>query len=196
MEETLGGVAGSSATTIDATIGSAGVRSREARVSVRADCPAHTTPSFVANRCCRNASPGSSKAMSNMVLNKLDWFLHAQGRHGNEQGSAWKAGRPNVRFVRYADDWCVFITRSSQQHAERLRDRIRALLTQHCGVELSLEKTRITHVRDGFDFLGFHLELGVGRNGTYVPKVRVPRKAALRQMKCAAYSIRCDCDSS
>jgi len=118
-----------------------------------------------------------SPLLSNMVLNKLDWFLHAQGRHGNEQGYAWKAGRPNVRFVRYADDWCVFITRSSQQHAERLRDRIRALLTQQCGVELSMEKTRITHVRDGFDFLGFHLELGVGRNGTYVPKVRVPRKA-------------------
>ena len=63
------------------------------------------------------------------------------------------------------------------QHAERLRDRIRALLTQQCGVELSMEKTRITYVRDGFDFLGFHLELGVGQNGTYVPKVRVPRKA-------------------
>ena len=29
--------------------------------------------------------------------------------------------------------------------------------------ELSDEKTRITHVRDGFDFLGFHLVLGVGQ---------------------------------
>ena len=39
----------------------------------------------------------------------------------------------------------------------KLRDQIRKFLTTNCGVELSMEKTRITHVRDGFDFLGFHL---------------------------------------
>ena len=82
-----------------------------------------------------------------------------------------------MRFVRYADDWCVFITRSSKRYAERLRDQIREFLTQQCGVELSMEKTRITHVRDGFDFLGFHLQLGIGQHGNHVPKVRVPRKA-------------------
>ena len=40
-----------------------------------------------------------------------------------------------------------------------------------------MEKTRITHVRDGFDFLGFHLKLGIGQSGRYVPKITVPRKA-------------------
>ncbi len=112
-----------------------------------------------------------------MVLNKLDWFLHRQGRHGLESGYAWKAGRPNVRFIRYADDWCVFITRASKQYAERLRGQIGDLLTRQCGVELSLEKTRITHVRDGFNFLGFRLQLGVGQTGKYAPKVKVPRSA-------------------
>lgn len=118
-----------------------------------------------------------SPLLSNVVLNKLDWFLHRQGRHGLESGYAWKAGRPNVRFIRYADDWCVFIARASKQYAERLRDQIGDLLTRQCGVELSLEKTRITHVRDGFNFLGFRLQLGVGQTGKYVPKVRVPRSA-------------------
>ena len=122
----------------------------------------------------------ASPLLSNVVLNKLDWFLHDQGHHGLHAGYAWKAGRPNVRFVRYADDWCVFTTRSSQQHAERLRDQIREFLTRHCGVELSMEKTRITHVRDGFDFLGFHLRLGIGRSGNHVPKIRVPRQAITR----------------
>ncbi len=65
-----------------------------------------------------------SPLLSNVVLNKLDWFLHRQGRHGLESGYAWKAGRPNVRFVRYADDWCVFITRASKHYAQRLRDQI------------------------------------------------------------------------
>jgi len=124
-----------------------------------------------------------SPLLSNVVLNKLDWFLHKQGRHDLESGYAWKAGRPNVRFVRYADDWCVFITRASKQYAGRLRDQIGELLAQQCGVELSLEKTRVTHVRDGFDFLGFHLQLGIGQNGKYVPKIRVPRNAISRGMR-------------
>lgn len=119
----------------------------------------------------------ASPLLSNVVLNKLDWFLQEQGHYGLAQGYAWKKGRPNVRFARYADDWCVFITRGSKRYAERLRDRIGEFLTQHCGVELSMEKTRITHVRDGFDFLGFHLQLGIGQRGNHVPKVRVPRKA-------------------
>jgi len=119
----------------------------------------------------------ASPLLSNVVLNKLDWFLHEQGHYGLAQGYAWKKGCPNVRFARYADDWCVFITRGSKRYVERLRDQIGKFLAQHCGVELSMEKTRITHVRDGFDFLGFHLQLGIGQRGNHVPKVKVPRKA-------------------
>jgi 5-methylcytosine-specific restriction endonuclease McrA len=119
-----------------------------------------------------------SPLLANVVLNKLDWFLHAQGQHGDVAAERSRLnGRPNVRFVRYADDWCVFITRGSRRYAEKLRDQIQSLLHRECGVELSLEKTRITHVRDGFDFLGFHLELGIGKSGKYVPKIKVPRKA-------------------
>ena len=84
---------------------------------------------------------------------------------------------PNVRFCRYADDWCVFLTRSSRERAERLRDEIRDFLRETCGLELSAEKTRITHVRDGYDFLGFNISVGVGKSGNFVPKVKVGRKA-------------------
>ena len=76
--------------------------------------------------------------------------------------------------------WCVFITRGSKRYAEKLRDRIRRLLDRDCGVQLSDEKTRITHVRDGFDFLGFHMTLGIGKGGHLVPKIKVPRKATTR----------------
>ncbi|WP_437222508.1 group II intron reverse transcriptase/maturase [Planctomicrobium sp. SH661] len=121
-----------------------------------------------------------SPLLANVVLNKLDWFLHEQGRYGKAGDDAARWQRPNVRFVRYADDWCVFITRSSKRYAQRLRERIRLLLTRECGVQLSEEKTRITHVRDGFEFLGFHLALGVGQSGKLVPKVNVPRTAVTR----------------
>ena len=61
--------------------------------------------------------------------------------------------------------------------AERLMDEIRDFLRETCGLELSAEKTRITHLRDGYDFRGFNISLGVGRTGAPVPKIKVGRKA-------------------
>jgi len=90
--------------------------------------------------------------------------------------------------------WCVFITRGSKRCAGEMRDRIQSFLRRECGVELSLEKTHITHVRDGFDFLGFHLELGIGKDGKYVPKIKVPGKAvadAVQSLNSAKYCAAC-----
>jgi group II intron reverse transcriptase/maturase len=118
-----------------------------------------------------------SPLLANVVLNKLDWFLHAQGKHANAQQRANHRGEPNVRFVRYADDWCVFLNRTSKRYAGVLRDRIGNFLRSACGLELSSEKTHITHVRDGFDFLGFRLELSKGQRGKPVPKIKIGPKA-------------------
>jgi len=118
-----------------------------------------------------------SPLLANAVLNKLDWFLHNKGAHGKAMPRATYHRRPNVRFVRYADDWCVFITRASKQYAERLRESIRRFLLRKCGLELSVEKTHVTHVRDGFDFLGFRLEMSTGRSGRRVPKIKIGPKA-------------------
>ena len=118
-----------------------------------------------------------SPLLANAVLNKLDWFLHEKGAHGTreEQRNRYN-GQPNVRFVRYADDWCVLITRGSKRHAERLREEIAQFLRKECSLKLSVEKTHITHVRDGFSFLGFHLESSIGRKGKIVPKIRIGQK--------------------
>ncbi|MCH7725253.1 MAG: group II intron reverse transcriptase/maturase [Planctomycetes bacterium] len=124
-----------------------------------------------------------SPLLANVVLNRLDWFLHDQGHYGNACDNAQRHRLPNVRFVRYADDWCVFITRGSKRYAERLRDRIRELLGRDCGLQLSDEKTRITHVRDGFDFLGFRMVFDTGQSGKSVPKIHVPRKAITRVIR-------------
>ena len=119
----------------------------------------------------------ASPLLANAVLNKLDWLLHSKGQHGKQTDITSRQGRPNIRFVRYADDWCVFLTRCGKRKALRLRDEIRDFLREECGLRLSDEKTRITHVRDGFDFLGFHLLVGTGKSGRLVPKIRVGQKA-------------------
>jgi RNA-directed DNA polymerase len=118
-----------------------------------------------------------SPLLANAVLNKLDWFLHGKGSHDKAMMRAATRREPNVRFVRYADDWCVFTTRASKQYAETLRDEISEFLRRECGLELSVEKTHVTHVRDGFDFLGFRLIHEVGRSGNSVPKIKVGLKA-------------------
>lgn len=118
-----------------------------------------------------------SPLLANAVLNKLDWFLHGKGTHGNARARAYYHRRADVRFVRYADDWCVFITRGSKPQAEGLRDEIREFLDRECGLTLSAEKTQVTHVRDGFDFLGFRLILETGQGGKPVPKIKIGLKA-------------------
>jgi len=119
-----------------------------------------------------------SPLLANVVLNKLDWFLHKKGAYGHaKQQFAWVKGKVNVRFVRYADDWCIFITRAGKRYAAALRDHIRDFLKDTAGLTLSAEKTRITHVGDEFNFLGFRISREVGRSGNLVPKVKVGKKA-------------------
>ncbi len=119
-----------------------------------------------------------SPLLANTVLNKLDWYLHSKGKYGKQaEKRCWDVKQPNIRFVRYADDWCVFVTRASKRYVSGLRDSIGKFLETECGLSLSMEKTHITHVRDGFSFLGFDLKLTVGRNGNLVPKIRIGTKA-------------------
>ena len=65
----------------------------------------------------------------------------------------------------------------TESKRSKLRDEIRDFLRETCGLELSAEKTRITHVRDGYDFLGLNISVGVGHSGNLIPKVKVGRKA-------------------
>jgi RNA-directed DNA polymerase len=46
----------------------------------------------------------ASPLLANAVLNKLDWFIHSKGFHGNASHRRWSHSQPNVRFARYADD--------------------------------------------------------------------------------------------
>jgi len=118
-----------------------------------------------------------SPLLSNAVLNKLDWFLHEKSKHGSARDRAARHGETNLRFVRYADDWCVFLTRADKRSAETLREEIREFLGRTAELSLSVEKTHITHVQDGFEFLGFHLQREIGMRGIPVPKIKIGPKA-------------------
>lgn len=57
-----------------------------------------------------------------------------------------------VNLVRYADDFIV--TSPTREVAEEVRQLLIPFLAER-GLELSEEKTVVTHIDDGFDFLGF-----------------------------------------
>lgn len=57
-------------------------------------------------------------------------------------------------MVRYADDFVVFC--DTKEEAEKVYDDLKPYLESR-GLELSLDKTMITHIDNGFDFLGFNV---------------------------------------
>jgi RNA-directed DNA polymerase len=70
--------------------------------------------------------------------------------------SDYKRGRPSFYVVRYADDFVVLV-QGTQQEAEQEREALAQFLTKELRMELSMEKTKITDVREGFDFLGYQI---------------------------------------
>ena len=73
------------------------------------------------------------------------------GLHGLE--TFIKATNPKLGVVRYADDFIV--TARDKESLETARILIQAWMSER-GLELSAEKTVITSMEDGFDFLGFN----------------------------------------
>jgi RNA-directed DNA polymerase len=59
---------------------------------------------------------------------------------------------PKVHVIRYADDF--IITGVSKELLEREVKPMVIAFLQERGLTLSEEKTRITHIEEGFDFLG------------------------------------------
>jgi len=100
-----------------------------------------------------------SPLMANIALSVLDEHF---ARKWEALGPDWqrakrrKAGVPAYRLVRYADDFVVMVG-GTRQHAEALWDETSKVLAP-IGLRLSEEKTRVCHVDEGFDFLGFRIQ--------------------------------------
>jgi RNA-directed DNA polymerase len=65
-------------------------------------------------------------------------------------------GLPTWRIVRYADDFVVLV-HGHRPDVETLREDIARVLAP-LGLRLSPAKTRVVHMSEGFDFLGFRIQ--------------------------------------
>ncbi len=99
-----------------------------------------------------------SPLLANIYLHELDqwWWKRYGGLTPWQKATRRRKGWGNVVLVRYADDF-ILLTNGPKQAALRLREEVRHFLAEELHLELSLDKTRITHASEGFDFLGFHL---------------------------------------
>ena len=99
-----------------------------------------------------------SPTLANVALNGLERQLISQ--LASEVGIE-KAKKLKVNVVRYADDFVI--TGVSDITLEALvKPKVVTFLAQR-GLELSAEKTRITYIADGFDFLGWNFRKYSGK---------------------------------
>ena len=97
-----------------------------------------------------------SPLLANVYLHEIDAWFHKNytGLNYNEKNRRRQRKEGNAFYVRYADDFVV-AWNGTKEGAERLKAELTTFLRDELGLELSAEKTLITHVTDGYDFLGF-----------------------------------------
>lgn len=114
-----------------------------------------------------------SPLLSNIMLNEFDQYLNKRYLSGKARKDCWywnhsiQRGRstavkenwqwkPAVAYCRYADDF-VLIVKGTKAQAEAIREECRGVLEDSLKLRLNMDKTRITHVNDGFIFLGHRI---------------------------------------
>jgi RNA-directed DNA polymerase len=99
-----------------------------------------------------------SPTLANMALNGLESELW---QHLRVTLGVRNANRQKVNVSRYADDFVI--TGASKELLENtVKPWVEQFLAKR-GLVLSVEKTRITHIDDGFDFLGWNFRKYSGK---------------------------------
>jgi len=130
-----------------------------------------------------------SPVLANIALSVLDeHFVTAPGGPSAttyERTKRRRQGLPNCRLVRYADDWCLMVS-GTRAHAEAYREEAADVLSA-MGLRLSPEKTAITHIDEGLDFLGWHIQRrrkrGTSKHYVYTYPARKSVKSVTAKVK-------------
>lgn len=83
-----------------------------------------------------------SPLLANIYLDYYDKKMQAEG----------------FRVIRYADDWVI--TCRTKQQAQRALELTHKIIEQELGLLLHPEKTKITYIKQGFEFLGYLFKEG------------------------------------
>jgi RNA-directed DNA polymerase len=91
-----------------------------------------------------------SPVLANLVLDGIEALIERTIPSTTRKGKAAK-----INFIRYADDF-IITGASREVLADEIKPALERFLAER-GLQLSAEKTVISHINDGFDFLGFNV---------------------------------------
>ncbi len=141
-----------------------------------------------------------SPLLSNIMLHEFDAWMERNylNKKVRKDRWAWNFGilkqrpiavrenrqwKPAVAYCRYADDF-VIVVKGTREHAETVREACRGFLEGELKLTLNMEKTHITHVNDGFVFLGHRIIRKRGPRGRMRPVTTIPWE------KCRGFALR------
>jgi group II intron reverse transcriptase/maturase len=131
-----------------------------------------------------------SPLLSNIMLHEFDQWMEAKflSKKVRKDRWAWNFGiqnqrpiairenrqwKPAISYCRYADDFVV-VVKGTKAHAEEVREACREFLEEKLKLTLNMDKTHITHVNDGFIFLGHRIIRKRGSRGRMRPISSIP----------------------
>ena len=131
-----------------------------------------------------------SPLLSNIMLHEFDEWMETNylSKKVRKDRWAWNFGilkqrpiavrenrqwKPAVSYCRYADDFVV-VVKGTKVHADAVREACRTFLEDKLKLTLNMEKTHITHVNDGFVFLGHRIIRKRGPRGRMRPVSTIP----------------------
>lgn len=98
-------------------------------------------------------------------------YLHEFDRQWNERDG---------KLVRFADDMVIMCRQ--QWQARRAMAKAKRILTD-LGLTLNAEKSKLVHVRDSFDFMGFTYREGYSTRWKRKVRVKLPAKKNLKEIR-------------
>src|SRR5881296_215998 len=131
-------------------------------------------------KVCNFVGGVSSPLLANIYLHELDRYMESKYLNISQwlRSQRREQGKGNYLYVRYADDFVV-LCNGTKAETLAMKEELKELLST-MGLTLSEEKTKVTHITEGFDFLGYRVIRSIGTKGKMIPKVLIPEKAIKR----------------
>lgn len=140
---------------------------------------------YVENRIFHKTYAGTpqggiiSPLLANIALHGMEDALNVKYyKNGSRNGRVYYTNASKYVVTKYADDFVVLC--ETKEDAEDVYELLAPYLKDR-GLELAQDKTKITHINDGFDFLGMNIRCYHTKDGGKV--LIKPSKNSIKKFK-------------
>jgi len=119
-----------------------------------------------------------SPLLANIALHGMEQELGVKYKY--KKGHGYTLHPESIGIIRYADDFVAIC--HTQEQANAMYDNMTEYLNKR-QLSLSMEKTKVTHIEDGFDFLGFNIRQYKVNNGQSRKLLIKPSKESVKKAR-------------